>query len=446
MLKVESEIQIFIMGRRSMVKELLLLIPIFLCSIVIGCKQNVEISKAETDFKQPIEYSSSEHAMKKTEYTLMIANPDYTLSLYEPKEGCYTGAYVLSNKKIQFNMEQFDEMTEKEHSIYIYNLRLGESFPVEWVLECISHLKTPHIILHPPNDELPYQDFLLDRTAKEFGEFYTPMFVQFYPNPQQYKGNPEEYKQFFSKAKAAFNTYASNTAFVWSIDSKSVYDSSIFYPGDEVVDWIGLNLYMPIYENGEKIKRNQWSSIDFFYYMYQHRKPLMLSQLAVSHYSNQDHGYYIQQAVDTITELYTIVPIRYPRIKAVHYMDFNNIEVAPNQKGNDNFSITDHSILLNMYRNLIHHTHYLDMVEIGETGSRDEEWFVSAYDVYEKDKQFFICKQMLEYEWKIPIPPEWELFQINSRGEVYYPLEKISSYLKFSIKIDENQKIIQIKK
>ena len=86
----------------------------------------------------------------------------------------------------------------KSHGIYLRNLKLGKPFPIEWVLECTAKMKTPFIIVQPPSIDYPYQDFLLEETARAFGEYYIPIFVEFYPDPQQY-GNSKNIRSFLIK-------------------------------------------------------------------------------------------------------------------------------------------------------------------------------------------------------------------------------------------------------
>lgn len=380
-----------------------------------------------------------------TDYRLYMYETDYQLGLYEPQQGCYAGAYVLSNRSLQFDIKQFEEMTQKSHGIYIYNMKLGEVFPLQWVLECISQKKTPHIIVHPPSTDMPYQEFLLERAAREFGQFYVPIFVQFYPNPHQSFKNPEDYKSFFQKARETFRKYASNAAFVWSVDSDSVYDNKVYYPGDEAVDWVGLNIYEPIYINGLKNEQDVRKPIDFFYHQYQRRKPIMISQLGISHYSKKDHGYYIEEAAEKLNEIYEKLRTDYPRIKAVHYMDFNNIAVAPGEMGSDNFSITEDATLLSTYRSQIGDEHFLDILEVRESGSPNEERFISAFPVYSSSYTFYIDEKVLTYEWGVGAP-EKVIESLTADSGIYYPLEETAEYYGYIVEIDESNQRILLKK
>jgi beta-mannanase len=63
-----------------------------------------------------------------------------------------------------------------------------------------------------------------------------------------------EYTAFFRSAREYFNRYASNAALVWSIDADSLHLMDRHYPGDDYVDWVGINIFVELcgrpYYNG----------------------------------------------------------------------------------------------------------------------------------------------------------------------------------------------------
>ncbi|WP_058485090.1 glycosyl hydrolase [Defluviitalea phaphyphila] len=410
----------------------------FLCLIITGC--SILNSNENNDIKETIlsnKILKSEDEYKKTDYKLFINIPR-ELGLYEPVEGCYIGAYILSNPDINFDIDLFEKTTGVSHGIYLRNIKLGSVFPINWILECTSRIKTPNIILQAPSKEYPYQDFLLEKTAKEFGQYFIPMFVQFYPNPQQYR-DPREYKEFFKKARNIFKKYAPNVAFVWSINLDNTKDSLIYYPGDEAVDWIGINVYDTI-NNSEDI----FEDIDFIYYYFQSKKPIMISQLGISHYSKKGHRYYIDEASDKISYFYNNIKNNYPQIKAINYMDFNNIEAAPEGQGHDNFRITSHKELIDSYKSVLNNEYFIDTIDIQNIYDIKNQWISSYYPIYERNEEFFISKNVLEYEWN-----EKDLF-INEEnntiidGNIYYPLKVLQQDNNLNL-IIEKKKIIKIK-
>lgn len=413
---------------------------IFLCFFLMGCTGSEKSNDNIITGTEEKEVSAAQAIIEKTDYKL-YRNISRQLGLYEPKEGCYLGAYILSNSDINFDIETFEKITETSHGIYLRNMKLGAIFPIDWILECTSRMKTPYIILQPPSEDFPYQDYLLEETAKEFGYYFIPMFVQFYPNPHQYD-NPQEYKEFFIKARNIFKEYAPNVAFVWSVNLENCEDSLIYYPGDEAVDWVGIDVYDFIYVNNEKNHQNLFEDIDFIYYSFQGKKPMMISQLGISHYSNKDHGYYIDEAVNKITAFYNTIRKQYPQIKGINYMDFNNIEVAPNDMGQDNFKITSQEQLTEAYKNALKYDYFIDSLDIQSTSSIEKQWIVSYYPIYKQNDKLYISEKVIKYEWDdlgIKVNKEKPIW-VNQ--EAYYLLENLIQGTNLNMYLDlENNKI-----
>lgn len=414
---------------------------IFLFLFLTSCSTSKKDNAPITDTEEK-EVSAAQAIIEITDYKLYrsISRP---LSLYEPKEGCYLGAYILSNSDINFDIETFEKITEISHAIYLRNMRLGAIFPIEWVLECTSRMKTPCIILQPPSKDFPYQDYLLEETAKEFGYYFIPMFVQFYPNPHQYD-NPKEYKDFFLKARKTFKEYAPNVAFIWSVNLENCKDSLTYYPGDEAVDWIGIDVYDSIYIRNEKNDRNVFEDIDYIYYTFQGKKPMMISQLGISHYSNKDHGYYIDEAAQKITTLYNTIRTHYPQIKGINYMDFDNIEVAPDGMGQDNFKITGESQLTEAYKKALKDHYFIDSLDIQTTSAVEKQWIVSYYPIYKQNEKIYISEKVIKYEWNdmgFEIDEEKPIW-VNQN--TYYSLENLIEGSNFNMYIDSKNNQIKI--
>lgn len=369
--------------------------------------------------------------LEETDMSLYLVQNNYKPSLYEPSDGCYIGAYVLGNNTLNYDMMEFEKAVNKRHSTYIYNLTMGNQFPKDWVLECIANMKTPLIVVHPKDSMILDENLLYD-IAKSFGELSVPMFVEFYPNPEKYNIFPKEYKDFFLKAKEIFKEYSPNSAFVWSVNLNNVYDSGIYYPGDNAVDWVGLSIYQPIYRNSIKSDTDIWSGIDFFYNTYQNSKPIMITELGISHYSNTDHTYYIKDSQNKINEFYNKIKNNYPRIKAVNYMDFES---------NENYKITDNSSISKTYKDAVNDIHFKYSVDTVNTNTK--EFFKSAFPIYRNGEKIYISSRTLDYELDIIIP------QDNTEGILYkdiyyYPLDILKNYETYKIEMKDKKIYINI--
>ncbi len=397
---------------------------LFIFLILGGCSQNESgiannikpSSKGEIKVVSATNYTQSE-------YSAYYEKDDYTLSLYEPPTGCYVGAYVLSNPLINFDMNSFDTLTGKPHSTYIYNLRLGEPYPVDWVLKCLSEMKTPHIVIRPPNEYNPFPKELLDETAKEFGEFYTPVFVEFYPVSSKDFYDPYEYAEFFRLARSSFKKHASNVSFVYSLNYEDKSECNSFYPGDEYVDWVGIQMYMPMYSNGALLSEDVFKKLDYIYYNFQDRKPIMISQLAISHYSSLDNTYFSKDSSKRLLEFYERIKNDYSRIKAINYMDFNAIELSPTLMNRDDFSITKDEQMLNAYKTSIQNDYFLSVLNVEDSGSKKPEIMKSAFILYEDENDIYIPENALLFELKSGYIKDSSKNAITIDNKLYYPLK-----------------------
>lgn len=407
---------------------------VFISFFLSGCL-NSKVNIKETN-EEAVNIKSESVPLYDDIYNLYIKNENYILSMYEPKEGHYIGAYILTDKNADKNIENFEKLSEKEHLNYIYHMVLGEPFPINWVLECISFSKMPYIVIEAPNLYSPFQYEFLESTAKEFGKFNIPVFVQFYPNPQQNNFDSEKYKDFFIKAREEFKKYAPNVAFIWSVDLDGVYDNEFYYPGNEYTDWVGLNIYIPIDSSGKmKSIKNE---IDYFYYMYQKDKPIMISQLGISHFTTRGHKYYTYEATNEIKKLYSLILEQYPRIKAVNYMSFNNFDISPQSSISDNFSITDNKTVLSAYKEAVKNENYIGNLYVPQLNEKSNEIIKSPFCAYKINEEFYISENTILYDLNLDIDNnEFYNKKLTLGNSIFYNLQDIEK--KFSLKFDINE-------
>jgi beta-mannanase len=101
---------------------------------------------------------------------------------------------------------------------------------------------------------------------------------------------------------------ASNVAFVWG--PSSMEDAAAYYPGDQYVDWIGVDGYDRKYPGASAFTSefgafyNQWSG---------HNKPMMVAETGAL---GANQGPYLQEILQS-------VPTQYPDFKAIVYFDSN---------------------------------------------------------------------------------------------------------------------------
>lgn len=392
---------------------------LLIIQILSGC-QSKDLMKNKEEEKTKV---SLEHKIKKTAYTGYFQK-EIQLAKYEPSQGTYLGAYVLANPEIEFDIKYFEEAVSKNMAIGLRHYQIGDPFPDQWLLECLANKKAPHIVITPENQASPYKKEDLEETAKKFKDTYgIPVFIEFYPGAKEY-GDPADYIAYFQLAKEIFAHHAPNAALVWSMDMEDVYDSMIYYPGDDYVDWVGMSMYFPVYKDDLKYTVDVKEHLDYFYNMYKDKKPMMLSKLAVSHYSNKDHTFYLEKAEDIIEEIYSAIPKDYPRIKAINYIDINNIKTAPSNMGYDNFKVSTEPKMTAIYKKAIKGSHYLTNVEESKSQS-SLQWTQMKMPIYEWNDTLYILEDTIKYDWDMAITDQMKASKEIIGASEYYNLEKV---------------------
>jgi hypothetical protein len=236
----------------------------------------------------------------------------YQVEHYEPTQGAYLGFGPGADVPIP----EVDALADKEHAVISFRMSMGEEFPEDWILRCISAQKTPFITVAAPADAA-FDASVLDSLAASLAKFDIPMFVQIYPAPSDFI--PSDYIAFFNLAARTIKTVAPNCAIVWTADAANALDAERFYPGDEYTDWIGIAINQTVDASGG-FDPGSARRLDYFYQTFQTRKPLML-QLAVDYYSPESNAYYSREAAREIETIYTMTANEYPRIKLVNCTD-----------------------------------------------------------------------------------------------------------------------------
>ena len=403
----------------------------YIMQILCGCTSSKVL---DNNIDESIEVSSK-HELIKTSYAGYFQK-ERQPSKYEPVYGAYLGAYVLANPEIEFDISQFEEAVGRMGAIGIRHYQLGDPFPDKWLLECLAKKKAPHIVVTPGSMSRPYDKEILEATALKFKNTYgIPAFIEFYPSPKDY-GNPGEYISYFRLAKEIFAQHAPNVAFIWSVDMEEVYDSMIYYPGDDYVDWVGISMYFPIYKNHKKYSVDIYEKLDYFYSMYQDRKPIMISKLAVSHYSKEDHTFYINEASNIINQIYSSIPDKYPRIKAVNYIDLDNIKIAPDDTGYDNFMVSTEPKITNMYKEAIKNPYYIDDVE--DTNNEYVHMSKMRTPIYKWKNNLYVLEETILYDWGIDITDSIKESKEIIGGSEYYKLAQLAKVTGYKININKN--------
>jgi len=270
--------------------------------------------------------------------------------------------------------------------------RLGDPFPLLWILECIAEQKMPITVILPPEEGAPFGSHLTEElieTAIFFGAFNLPMFIVFYPVEDNSRWNPTDYIAFFRQARAIFATHAPKAAFVWSVDVH-LDNFSAFYPGELAVDWVGLSLFCQQPDTLEQAVA--------FYHKFQNVAPIMLN-IGVAHFTIEGHRYHINEAAIALNQIYSTILNEFPRVRMVNYMNLSRVS----ETGQD-YSISGDAALREAYRKSVEGF----LTEMPRNGDDLEiiQALRSAYYAYVEDGRIYLDLRIVTEELGMPITSE----------------------------------------
>ncbi|MFI3211161.1 MAG: S-layer homology domain-containing protein [Peptostreptococcaceae bacterium] len=344
-------------------------------------KRNLSESEAIIVVDRIIESLSTERT------SILLENDKYELQKYEPKVGTYLGAYILQDELINANMNTFETMMGKKHASYFrylgYKTGNLEVFE-DWMYQVKENGSSPHVALEPNNGlEHVQRDEYLIGLAEMFAEFKDPIFLRYASEMNgdwvAWNGDTEEYIEKWKLVHDIMEEYAPNVIMVWTPFTMPEGSILEYYPGDDYVDWVGVNVYNVVYHN-DNINHNAMHEdplelLDFVYDNFSHRKPIQISEYGATHYTTTDGKYYTNFAIDKITRMYEGILNEYPRIKSIFYFNVNNLVNAPEGRRINNYALTDVPAITNTYASIVSDKTFLDSMQENNEGMLDSEIF-----------------------------------------------------------------------
>lgn len=412
---------------------------IFIIAILTSCgagnkpahRENAEIHEASVIIDAPLP--------DKVPYAVYTQTKKYGLSLYEPEEGRYAGAYILSDEVSE--IEDFEALAGS-HSMYLYDIKVGDIFPIRWFLSCMANSKTPYIVVNPQNGYDPYNIEAITQLADELSRFYVPVFVDLYPNAELNRYSPEEYKEFFKEAGKILKKRASNAAIVFSVPYDKPDSAYLYYPGDEYVDWVGINVRLNAAEKASDV----FTNIENIYFRFQKEKPIMISSLAVSHISGENYVYRTKEAAKTLGGFYESIITRYPRIKGVNYLNINGIEkegfFSDRDYSGENYLVTDENIMLAAYENAVSDNAFIEKIDYMSCGDISEEYLLSPFPAYLYENEIYISSDTVCYDLNIKGFNAGGYDSEVFNGETYYKIKLLEKSGFTNIRVDQDKRTV----
>ena len=271
----------------------------------------------------------------------------YKGAMHEPKTGVYFGdpagskAVMDTTQKPSGTLIYVEYETENmalrvEHELSMNESNYGYNRSDYSVIEIAWNYKNEGSTLSSiPNDTSKITD-----AANYLAGLGLPVLLRVGAemNVWQNSANPAEYITAFRKIADIMHRNAPNVALVWSVNFVSAqgltYD--MFYPGDSYVDWVGISLYTSKYHIGNPQTTDTAAAIygtgkyanpvrfiSDLVKQYGSKKPIMISEGAVSLYNRSNSEDLTAWALPRIRQVYAYIPMLFPEVKAMFWFNMN---------------------------------------------------------------------------------------------------------------------------
>ena len=291
------------------------------------------------------------------------------LAKWEPQNGCYIGAFIEREPSLHGDISLFEALTKKKHASYFTYVGYGRPFPSEWVEGIKAQKASPHIAFEP-NDGLQkvIDDEYLRQWARDAAKAQCPIFLRWASEMNgpwtKYSGDAALYREKFALISKIMKEEAPNVAMVWTPFSEPQHLIEQYYPGDEWVDWVGLNVYSVYVHNGDPNQpawqKDPVTALRFLYDRYSARKPVHISEYAATIQCKGTGKQTVDFAIEKMKRFYIALSKEFPRVKSVNWFCLDTIRAG---LANNNYSLVDDSRVLNTYNELVADEHFLSYVE-----------------------------------------------------------------------------------
>lgn len=303
---------------------------------------------------------------------------NFTGAVHEPAYGCLIGAFIDQDSTLGTPIKDgtgrprrlpaaFEKAVGRPHASYFFYMGYRSRLPQDWIEKLRDDGKMVHIALEPNLGlDSVRDDAYLETLAKDMQATGAKIFVRFASEMNgpwvQYSGDPAAYREKFRLVAKKMHALAPNVAMVWCPYAMPRQTIRSYYPGDEYVDWVGVNMYSVTYFNQDRRTPGKWTHpgdlLESVYTTYASKKPIMVGEYGATHHSNLESKSVADFAMGCVSAMYASLPRVYPRVKAIFYFNGNNMEIA--EKQNNNYAVTQDPGVLDVYRREVSSAYYLE--------------------------------------------------------------------------------------
>ncbi|MEI7833613.1 MAG: glycosyl hydrolase [bacterium] len=303
------------------------------------------------------------------------------LAKYEPGAGIYLGMYQECGVAVD-DYSRVKALYGRQHALYLsygHFYSPGKILIADDTIERIKRIPGAGMVmgLEPNGGLAAMNEADVTIVAQKFAKAGFPVFLRFasemnMEGSNQWHGDPDLYVTWFRKVATIMRREAPNVVMVWNpfdvIQPEGMKaDALKYYPGDDYVDWIGVNFYNDYFfggklnEPGEGICPLQ--RLDYWYRMFASRKPIIIGECGITHRPLKPVDKDVSRWAEmNVRRFFTLLPIMYPRIKAFVYFDLNESQVKNMPRMTNDYRLSGNDDLCGAYRTAIAAPYFLEKV------------------------------------------------------------------------------------
>ncbi len=284
---------------------------------------------------------------------------------YIPAEGCYLGAYIHLDHNSGGDLDEFERIVGVEHASYFHYVGYGSPFPFRWVREMHSRGILPHIAWEPNDglDPVRDDDYLrgwMEAAARTEGPIFLRYASEMNGTWQAYSGDPEEYIEKWKLVTRIARQLAPNVIMVWCPFATPQSTIDDYYPGDEWVDWVAVNIYSVHHYDGDIRKPaidDPREQLRYVYDLHADTKPIAICEYAATHYCAACDTDVTDFGVTQMARLYESLPTEFPRVKMVTWF---SVDAIGRGLAENNYSLTCSEAFMDRYREMVDNPYFLN--------------------------------------------------------------------------------------
>ena len=226
----------------------------------------------------------------------------------------------------------------------------------------------PHRTLDEVQDDARLRSY-----AEMMAAYRRPVFLRFASemngNWTLYHKDPALYRKKFRLVHKVMARYAPNVVMIWCVGSKPDHNWDDYYPGDKYVDWVGVNFYSVLHHNNDPRqpadKETFAFHLDRFYRQFASRKPIAICEYGASRQESLNPDVDRSPwAAARLTELFALLPKKYPRVKMIGLFNVNCMKLKFGSAGPkaNNYCFTDSPTVTLALRHALASDYYLSQV------------------------------------------------------------------------------------